>query len=327
MRDDPNVSCVSSRQRSVQEETLTGIRPGVNRRLMSAQAETAATSLAARRPATARPGLRLEGQRWPVGPVVQLDAQLRVRRPAFGRETAQRLVAPVRRIPRGPFDAAAIVEDPGDSFGLLVLSGLIAVDLDVGRAQVSWLVGADDLVRPWDMRDIALTERSNWRALTDTRVALLDGGFSRLAGSSPAVAHALVARATQTSHWLLAKSLILSSPVVEERLLMLFALLAERWGKVRPEGVRLELPLTHDLLARMSGSRRPSVTTALRSLRDAGLVECPHRGCWLLHTSAPPGEPSAGWTANPCWRVYADAIGFAATADRGDDGTWRGSAT
>lgn len=299
---------------------------GVKRRLISAQPEATTTSHAACRPVTSRPGLRPQGHRRPAGAVVQLDTQLRVRPPAFGPETAQRLVARVRHIPRGPFDAATILEDPDDSIGLLVLGGLVAVGLDVGRAQVSWLVGAEDLVRPWDLREIALTKRSNWRALTNTRVALLDGDFSRRAGSTPAVARALVVRATQTSHWLLAKSLILSSSVVEDRLLMLFALLAERWGKVCPEGVRLELPLTHDLLARMSGARRPSVTTALRSLREAGLVECLHRGCWLLHGSPSSWAPSAGWTSNPCRRLYADAIGLADFADRGDDGMCRAPA-
>jgi CRP/FNR family cyclic AMP-dependent transcriptional regulator len=300
---------------------------GVKRRLMSAQPEAATTSHAARRPVTSRPGPRPQRHWRSAGAVVQLDTQLRMRPLAFGPTTAERLVARVRHIPRGLFDATAILEDPDDSFGLLVLNGLIAVDLDVGRAQVSWLVGADDLLRPWDMGEIALTRRSSWRALTNTHVALLDGEFSRRAGSSPAIARALVGRATQTSHWLLAKSLILSSSVVEDRLLMMFALLAERWGKVRPEGVRLELPLTHDLLARMSGARRPSVTTALRSLREAGLVECLRRGCWVLHGGPSSWEPSAGWMANPCRLLYADAIGVADLADRGDDGIGRASAS
>jgi CRP/FNR family transcriptional regulator, cyclic AMP receptor protein len=326
MRQDPDMSCVSSRQSAVQEETLMAVPTGVKRRLMSAQPEGTPTSHAARRPVTARSGLRPQGRRWPAGPVVQLDTQLRVRPPVFGPETAHRLVARVRRVPRGLFDAAAILDDPEDSLGLLVLNGLIAVGLDVGRAQVSWLVGPDDLVRPWDMGDIALTNTSHWRALTNVRVALLDGDFSSRSGSSPAVARALVGRATQTSQWLLAKSLILSSPVVEDRLLMLFALLAERWGKVRPEGVRLELPLTHDLLARMSGARRPSVTTALRSLRDAGLVEGLRRGCWLLRSCPSCWESSADWAANPCWRLYAEAIGLADVAGRGDDGIGRAPA-
>ena len=235
------------------------------------------------RPGGGQSWRQCETNRGPVGPAVLLDAQLRECRSGFGTVPRQRVVARVCHLRRGRFDPTAIVEDPVDSFGLLMLDGLIAVDLGVGRAQVSWLVGADDLIRPWDMHEISLTADSSWHVLTSARVALLDGEFSRRAGRSPEVARALVERATQTSHWLLAESLIMSAPVVEERLLLMFALLAERWGKVRPEGVWLELPLTHDLLARLSGSRRPSVTTALRSLDDAGIVERVDRGCWLLH--------------------------------------------
>lgn len=237
---------------------------------------------------SARPGgdqtLRTNGGQ--AGAAVQLDNQLRERRSGFEREVTRRVAARVRRLCRGPFDAIAIAEDPADSFGLLVLDGLIAVDLGVGRAQVSWLIGAEDLIRPWDMGESSLTAGASWHAVTNARVALLDGEFSRRASGVPELACALVERATQTSHWLLAESLIVSAPVVEERLLLLFALLAERWGKVRPEGVWLELPLTHDLLARISGSRRPSVSTALRSLDDAGIVESVHRGCWLIHPPA-----------------------------------------
>jgi CRP/FNR family cyclic AMP-dependent transcriptional regulator len=320
---DPDVPNVLSREKSVQEETLMVFRPAFKRPRTASGAETTAPYPAVRRPATSRPGHLPPGRKGPAGPVVQLDAQLRERRSAFDSDAARRLVARVRHRPRGPFDAATIVPEPADSLGLLVLDGLIALGLDAGRAQVSWLIGPGDLIRPWDMRETCLTEQPRWHAITNTRVALLDGDFSRRAGGIPVVARSVVARAAQTSQWLLAKSLIVSAPVIEERLLLLFALLAERWGKVRSEGVWLELPLTHDMLARMTGARRPSVSTALRSLDDAGLVESMHRGCWLLHGFPASRERSVGWATNPCWRLYADVVGFAGTTDRADQGVGR----
>ena len=119
------------------------------------------------------------------GAAVQLDNQLRERRSGFEREVTRRVAARVRRLCRGPFDAIAIAEDPADSFGLLVLDGLIAVDLGVGRAQVSWLIGAEDLIRPWDMGESSLTAGASWHAVTNARVALLDGEFSRRASGVP----------------------------------------------------------------------------------------------------------------------------------------------
>lgn len=71
-------------------------------------------------------------------------------------------------------------------------------------------------------------------------------------------------------------------PVVEERLLLLLTLLAERWGRVRLEGVQLKLPLTHDILRCICGARRPSITVATKFLRRAGIIECGDRsGTWL----------------------------------------------
>jgi CRP/FNR family cyclic AMP-dependent transcriptional regulator len=255
-----------------------------------------------------RPGASPDGRSR--GDLVALDGELREQ--SFGvRGTGpvRGLVARVREISRGPFKWTEVAEHPSGLFGLLVLDGFVAVGLDAGRAQVSWLIGSDDLVRPWDMHRISLTEESDWRALTHTRVAVLDANLIRRAGGTPAIACAMVAKAAQTSHWLLAKSLVVSAPIIEERLLLLFALLAERWGRVTPSGVSLELPLTQEGLARMCGARRPSVSTALRSLGEAGLVECPRRGHWLLHGGSP-ALGTTSWTTNGCWRRYANAIGF-----------------
>lgn len=203
-----------------------------------------------------------------------------------------RLHARVLHIPRGPVNIHTLAPDPQEWLGLLVLDGLIVVGLQTGRARIGWLIGDEDLIRPWDMTELALTQDSSWRALASTRVALLDGDFAHRAGTIPSVTRELVARTARTTHWLLAKSLIISSPIIEERLLLLFALLAERWGKVRPQGVWLSLPLTHDLLAMICGARRPSVTLGLQSLEGQGLIECTRRGCWLLKQR--PSSPTPG---------------------------------
>ena len=55
---------------------------------------------------------------------------------------------------------------------------------------------------------------------------------------------------------------------VREKLLQL----ARVHGRVGPGGVRLDLPLTHELLAEMVGSRRETVTFALADLQKEGFV-------------------------------------------------------
>ncbi len=151
-----------------------------------------------------------------------------------------------------------------------------------------------------------LTRASSWRALTPTRVALLDQEFCARTGGDPAFTGTMITHAARTAHWLYAKSLIVSCPVVEERLMLLFAVLGERWGKATPEGVALDLPLTHSLLATMCAARRPSVTLALRGLRGDGVLDRRAKGGWLLHRPA----HGNGSLHVPCWPHYAETLGF-----------------
>jgi CRP-like cAMP-binding protein len=48
--------------------------------------------------------------------------------------------------------------------------------------------------------------------------------------------------------------------------------LAREFGRVSSEGIRLEVPLTHDLLAEMIGSARETVTRCLDELQRSGFV-------------------------------------------------------
>jgi hypothetical protein len=139
-------------------------------------------------------------------PAVQLDARLRERRQPTTGSIGRRLTARVLEIPRGPFDPDAIARTPEEWLGLLVLDGLMAVGLESGRAQASWLVGGDDLVRPWNMHEpSSLIAEPRWRALKPTRLALLDGDFNRRIVGIPVIVGELVKRTAQTTHWLMAK--------------------------------------------------------------------------------------------------------------------------
>ena len=48
--------------------------------------------------------------------------------------------------------------------------------------------------------------------------------------------------------------------------------LAREYGRVKPDGVRIEFPLTHDLLAEMVASARETVTRGLDELQRSGFV-------------------------------------------------------
>ena len=68
----------------------------------------------------------------------------------------------------------------------------------------------------------------------------------------------------------------------------LFADLAQRFGRMTPEGIVIELPLTHQIIGDLVGSRRPTVSLALQSLAEGGVLKRLDDGRWHLATGAVP---------------------------------------
>lgn len=219
----------------------------------------------------------------------------------------------VLELERGHVDPATLVDPRDPGFGLLVLDGFAFLELEAGRGRVGWLIGKDDLIRPWQLGETPLTDQSRWRVLAAMRIAILGRGLVDRPSANPGLVDRLLERATRTTHWLLAKSLVLSSPLVEERLLLWFALAGERWGRVTPDGVLLDLPLTHDLLAALVGARRPTVTLALQSLETSGLLLRGRRG-WLIRRAGGDGPVDRASPAGRCLQALGLALhGDAAT--------------
>jgi len=120
----------------------------------------------------------------------------------------------------------------------------------------------------------------------------------------------LLGRATRRGRILGALALTRTMRRTDERLLFLLTFLAARWGRIRPDGVRLSLPASHELLGKLIGTRRQAVTTALGDLRARGLIAVLPNGDWLLShhpsLSAPPTLAGADTSASngmTAWQV------------------------
>ncbi len=169
--------------------------------------------------------------------------------------------------------------------GVLVLGGVIAVSVCVGDRIATELVGSGDLLQRRPGEDDALLAcELSWRALVPARFAVLDEEFAQRAHPWPQITNALLRRASRRAHNLDVQRAIASQPRLELRLSLLLWHLAGRWGRVEPGGIRLPLPLTHQLLGRLIGAERPSVSHALARLAHAGLVTG-HGDEWHLHGS------------------------------------------
>jgi hypothetical protein len=198
-------------------------------------------------------------------------------------------IAPVEQIPPGVWEPDGPADADGQ-LGLLVLDGLLLRDVTFTRAACTELVGRGDLLRPWDWEREVLTVRPQveWTAIEPVRIAVLDRRATTVLGRWPELVSALAARAVRRSMELATTQATSHLTRVDARLELLFWGLADRWGRVGPDGVVLELPLTHHVLGRLVGAQRPSVTTALSDLARRKLVERRDDGAWVLL-----GEPPA----------------------------------
>ena len=177
-----------------------------------------------------------------------------------------------------------------DGIGLLVLQGLLIRRVGIDGRFGAEILGEGDLLRPWQGQDLspALPRTTGWRVLQRTRVALLDMRAAQRLARYPELTGSLVGRALERSRNLAVNMAIVHQPRVDVRLHMLFWQLADRWGRVRSDGISVPLHLTHTVLADLVAARRPTVTSALSELADRGLLHAVD-GAWLL-SGEPPGE-------------------------------------
>lgn len=215
--------------------------------------------------------------------------------PEATREAREQLVARVEAIQPGTRQGTWGPPDPRGYAGLLVVEGLLMRQVAIGRSCCAELLGPPDLLRPWD-HDGGFSPpagaRVDWEVFADTRLALLDTEFVRRACGWPELLAELAAQGVRRAQSLAVHQAIGHLTRVDDRLLLLFWHLSERWGRVKTEGVVLELHLTHMLLARLVGAQRPSVTTALGQLAERGLVRRLPDRTWLLpHESMSEIEP------------------------------------
>jgi CRP/FNR family transcriptional regulator, cyclic AMP receptor protein len=173
--------------------------------------------------------------------------------------------------------------------GLLVIEGLLMRDVTLGGTVATEIVGRGDVIRPADHDGEAapVPFGVSWTVLEPTRVAVLDRRFTTVVGHWPETIEVLMRAVMRRVHSLALHLAVCHMRRVDTRLLVILWHLADRWGRVEPDGVHVPLRLTHQALGRLVGAQRPSVTTALKQLTESGQVRRLDDGTWLL-TGEPP---------------------------------------
>lgn len=221
------------------------------------------------------------------------------------RETAavarQRAVAATRVIPAGAWEPADRATARG--FGALLLDGALVRRVTLGDSTASEILGPGDIFDPTAQHASGiLAEQVTWRALHKCRIAVLDTEFAYRIAPWPTLGVELAARSRRRALHAGLQLAITNHRRVEQRLLALLLHFAERWGRVTPDGLRLDLPLTHALLGELIGAQRPSVTTVLARLSRSGHVEHLPDGWLIRHWQQPDPNtehPAARLADNP----------------------------
>lgn len=203
--------------------------------------------------------------------LLAVDADLAEAVPAEERALAGRkLVAPVQRFEPG--DPGIPGCAPDNCLGLLMLDGFLTRDVVFAGQRSRELLGAGDLLRPGDREDDFLPPfaESSFTVLIPSALALLHPRLLTLGARWPRLVEELMHRIMRRSRWLAIRLAINNLNRVDERLLLFFWHAAGRWGRITQDGVALRLTLTHEMLAELIGAQRPSVTTALSTLKREG---------------------------------------------------------
>jgi CRP/FNR family cyclic AMP-dependent transcriptional regulator len=193
-----------------------------------------------------------------------------------------RLTAPVYRVGAGPLPEPPAERRQGH-LGFLVLKGLLLYEVTVCNRASAELLGPGDLVRPWETGlSRTLEAEPMWTVLEQVLLADLGTAVNGQWEGSGAVIATLMARSAERAEAAAVQRAIAAHVRVDVRLLAYLWHLADRFGVVGRDGVRLNIPLTHAVLARLVGARRPTVTTALQRLAQLGYVRRDGRAYVLL---------------------------------------------
>jgi hypothetical protein len=214
---------------------------------------------------------------------MDLDPDLLDAVPQAERDIARRLRVTTLELSRGTWRPPA--SPSGALLGLLVSDGVAFRSVTAAGFATGDLLGAGDVVAartpapalPWGGE-----AEIDWHVLVPLSVGVLDARLAARTGRWPALTARLLERHAEHTDRLMARLSLVHRQRVDERVLLVLWDLAERWGRVTPDGVLLPIPLRHHQLAALVASLRPAVTLALRRLSARGVADRCLRG-YLLH--------------------------------------------
>jgi CRP/FNR family cyclic AMP-dependent transcriptional regulator len=230
-----------------------------------------------------------------------------------GSRARQRAVTRLVPVGIGPWDPHSALAElgppaPAGPRGLFVLEGVALRELSAAGGIGSVLVGPGELL--WETtpaeQAMLLSRTPRWTALTDLRLAVIDSALMHRLSPWPQVTLALLDRAGRHHQMLALQQSIACQVRVEDRVLMLLLAVAERWGRIVKDGIRIDIPLTVTALAELVAAQRQTVSMIMTRLGRDGRVRRTPSGWMVRGSLAAEFEQARGgrivprrWQAHP----------------------------
>jgi CRP-like cAMP-binding protein len=146
-----------------------------------------------------------------------------------------------------------------------------------GRSVITGLWSAGDLIGALNLSAYNVHQMTV-RCLENSLLHTLSvDQFYALVRSSPEVAEAVVRALSVRLHWYNHLTLVLGTLPAFERVCGMLLALSEHFAVGTPDGLLIDLNLTHATLAAMVGVGRPFLTMTLRRLERSGHISSVHR--------------------------------------------------
>ena len=185
-------------------------------------------------------------------------------------------------------DLASVISTqiPG-AFDFLILDGVVLKETTLARRTALELLGPGDLLAPplTPLRQLESRALSRYLAHGQASLAAIEDHVRDAVRRWPGIADFLHDRLARQTHHASMHLAMLHLPRTEDRLVALFADLAERFGHMTADGILIDLPLTHDIIGGLVGSRRPTVSLALEQLASSGMIARLEDDRWRLDRS------------------------------------------
>jgi CRP/FNR family transcriptional regulator, cyclic AMP receptor protein len=203
------------------------------------------------------------------------------------RSIAERwLVAPLVRACDEDLAGALAVER--DAFDFVVVRGTVLKETTLAGSSALELLGPGDVLAPplSAIRQLEFRAVSRYLALGEVLIATLGVRFELVAARWPQLSDFLQRQIAEQAHRASMHLAMLHLPRAEDRILALFVDLGDRFGRVTPDGILIDVALSHELIGRLIAGRRPTATLALNHLYQRGFLTRLADNSWKLALSA-----------------------------------------